>query len=69
MPSLQKIECRTCRKPLKFRKIDDLPFFPFCSERCRLLDLGDWLDEKHVISDEISQPGEDADGLTRGEES
>lgn len=22
---------------------------PFCSERCRLIDLGGWLSEKHVI--------------------
>ena len=27
---------------------------PFCSERCRLLDLGAWLSERHAI------PGEDA---------
>jgi uncharacterized protein len=24
--------------------------FPFCSERCRLLDLGNWSSEKYVIS-------------------
>ena len=24
---------------------------PFCSERCRLIDLGDWLLEKHAIPD------------------
>ncbi len=24
--------------------------FPFCSERCRLLDLGNWASEKYVIS-------------------
>jgi endogenous inhibitor of DNA gyrase (YacG/DUF329 family) len=23
---------------------------PFCSERCRILDLADWATEKHVIS-------------------
>ncbi|MCU1314825.1 MAG: hypothetical protein JWN63_147, partial [Candidatus Acidoferrum typicum] len=25
------------------------PFRPFCSERCRLIDLGAWLSEKHAI--------------------
>jgi endogenous inhibitor of DNA gyrase (YacG/DUF329 family) len=29
---------------------------PFCSERCRLIDLGAWLSEKHAI------PGETATG-------
>lgn len=26
------------------------PFRPFCSERCKLIDLGDWIDERHVIA-------------------
>jgi len=25
------------------------PDFPFCSERCRLIDLGNWASEKYVI--------------------
>lgn len=28
---------------------------PFCSDRCRLLDLADWASEKHVISTPITQ--------------
>jgi uncharacterized protein len=27
--------------------------FPFCSERCRLTDLGAWASEKYVVSDPI----------------
>ena len=27
------------------------PEFPFCSERCRLLDLGNWASERYVISE------------------
>jgi endogenous inhibitor of DNA gyrase (YacG/DUF329 family) len=27
--------------------------FPFCSERCRLLDLGAWSSEKYVVSEPI----------------
>lgn len=33
---------------------DASAYKPFCSERCKLIDLGDWLLEKHVI------PGEEA---------
>lgn len=29
-------------------------FFPFCSERCRLIDLGAWLDEGYRVA---SEPG------------
>lgn len=27
--------------------------FPFCSWRCRMLDLGNWASEKYVVSDPI----------------
>ena len=27
--------------------------FPFCSDRCRLLDLGAWSSEKYVVSEPI----------------
>ena len=32
---------------------DGNPEFPFCSERCRLLDLGAWSSEKYVVSEPI----------------
>jgi endogenous inhibitor of DNA gyrase (YacG/DUF329 family) len=37
--------------------------FPFCSERCRLIDLGNWASEKYVVSEPIfdesdNEPGE-----------
>jgi uncharacterized protein len=37
--------------------------FPFCSERCRLIDLGAWSAEKYVVSDPIF----DEDGLAEVE--
>ncbi len=30
---------------------------PFCSERCKLIDLGNWASEKYVISTPL-KPGE-----------
>ena len=27
--------------------------FPFCSERCRMRDLGNWASEKYVVSEPI----------------
>ncbi|HTV58127.1 MAG TPA: DNA gyrase inhibitor YacG [Verrucomicrobiae bacterium] len=40
--------CPICRKPVDSET--DLEF-PFCSERCRLLDLGNWSSEKYVVSE------------------
>jgi uncharacterized protein len=34
------------------------PYRPFCSERCRLIDLGAWLTEQHKIPDETAEEGE-----------
>ena len=45
-----KHNCPICHKPVD-STID--PDFPFCSERCRLLDLGNWAAEKYVVSDPI----------------
>ncbi|MBN1457820.1 MAG: DNA gyrase inhibitor YacG [Sedimentisphaerales bacterium] len=46
--------CPICNKPLK--TVKDLKqacannaFYPFCSKRCKLLDLGAWLDSKYSI--------------------
>lgn len=40
------IPCPICRKPVT--RTD--PDFPFCSDRCRTIDLGNWASEKYVIS-------------------
>jgi endogenous inhibitor of DNA gyrase (YacG/DUF329 family) len=45
-----KHRCPICKKPTDSETDAD---FPFCSERCRLLDLGAWATEKYVVSDPI----------------
>ena len=41
-----KIKCPQCRQPAPWQ---DNPDRPFCSERCRLIDLGQWVDESYRI--------------------
>lgn len=38
--------------------------FPFCSERCRLRDLGNWAAEKYVVSEPIFDEGDGEDDLS-----
>ena len=45
-----KHRCPICKKATDSELDRD---FPFCSERCRLLDLGAWASEKYVVSDPI----------------
>ncbi len=54
--------CPTCRKNVAPRA--ENPSFPFCNERCRLIDLGRWLGDAYRIpgraeeaEDELPRPG------------
>ncbi len=41
--------CRACESPVR----ESAPTFPFCSERCRMVDLSNWFGGKYRISREI----------------
>ncbi|MDE2220979.1 MAG: DNA gyrase inhibitor YacG [Gammaproteobacteria bacterium] len=50
---LSVVACPACKRPLEWSAQN--PWRPFCSERCKLVDLGAWLTEAHAI------PGEPVD--------
>ena len=43
------VTCPTCHRPIDWA---NAPYRPFCSERCRLIDLGAWLTERNAIPGE-----------------
>ena len=49
-----KPRCPTCRKALA-DSAEARPFRPFCSSRCRLADLGKWLDGGFKIESPVSE--------------
>jgi len=51
---LEKITCPQCHTSGTWR--EDNPYRPFCSERCKLIDLGEWADESHKIQGETANP-------------
>ena len=51
---MPRINCPNCKKDLVYQNIKDLLYFPFCSELCKLIDLGAWLDERYRIEEPIS---------------
>jgi uncharacterized protein len=53
------MNCPICRKEVNAGD----PFAPFCSDRCRVIDLGNWASEKYVISTPVEStvPDEDED--------
>jgi endogenous inhibitor of DNA gyrase (YacG/DUF329 family) len=42
-------KCPTCKKPFAVARLDELPSFPFCTDRCKLIDLGRWIDGAYAI--------------------
>jgi len=48
------IVCPTCGK--KGTWTPENTFRPFCSDRCKLIDIGDWADEKHRVPGESVNP-------------
>ena len=50
------VQCPTCQREVAWT--DKSPFRPFCSERCKMVDLGAWFAEEHKL------PGEPADRLS-----
>jgi endogenous inhibitor of DNA gyrase (YacG/DUF329 family) len=45
--------CPTCQRTIAVAQRQDAPHRPFCSERCRLMDLGKWFNGEYVISDAL----------------
>ena len=43
-------DCPSCKKPVA----REAATFPFCSSRCKLLDLGNWLSGKYVVNSPLS---------------
>lgn len=54
MASTEKTECPICHADVpRGRKRPKT--YPFCSERCQLVDLSHWLDESYRIPDDKRQ--------------
>lgn len=56
---LEDIVCPNCGKEKTWSSQN--PFRPFCSERCKLIDLGEWADEKRALPGEPIAPPEEGE--------
>lgn len=55
--------CPQCGRPARPR--DENPAFPFCAERCRLIDLGSWLSEDYRVP--VGPDETERDGVSENE--
>lgn len=60
MKTPQNIICPNCGQHNTWQP--ENPFRPFCSDRCKLIDLGEWANETRKIPGEILDPNLPADG-------
>jgi len=51
------MKCPICKKEVP----EGSPDFPFCSERCRLVDLANWATEKYKVPAPIQQDDEEGE--------
>ncbi|SAK42679.1 DNA gyrase inhibitor YacG [Caballeronia catudaia] len=56
------VKCPTCGKDVRW--VSENRFRPFCSERCKQIDLGAWAAEKYKISGNSQEtpPDDDSHG-------
>lgn len=60
------LRCPICGEPVRYVKGKPLPpNFPFCSSRCKMVDLNKWLNEEYVLSRELTP--EEQIAITRTE--
>ncbi|MGD0281688.1 MAG: DNA gyrase inhibitor YacG [Dissulfurispiraceae bacterium] len=55
---IMQVRCPVCRRKTTW---EENPFKPFCSERCKLTDLGKWASEEYRVPDEDTEKINDDD--------
>jgi endogenous inhibitor of DNA gyrase (YacG/DUF329 family) len=58
-PGSVKVRCPICRREVAW---EGNPWRPFCSDRCRTIDLGNWAAERYRIPGEPLRPEPDDEG-------
>ncbi|MRR52310.1 MAG: DNA gyrase inhibitor YacG [Rhodocyclaceae bacterium] len=56
------VSCPICRAPVPWTEAS--PYRPFCSERCKQIDLGAWANEEYRVPGAEPDPGVEAVDLT-----
>ena len=56
-------KCPICNAEVKSR--NENKAFPFCSPRCKTIDLGKWLNEEYRVPSDEDETGEDVEGDDR----
>jgi endogenous inhibitor of DNA gyrase (YacG/DUF329 family) len=62
-----KVRCPICERPIDGAGPAEWPEFPFCSPRCKTIDLGRWLGETYRVAgapdEDEEPPGPDEENI------
>jgi endogenous inhibitor of DNA gyrase (YacG/DUF329 family) len=54
---MMKVRCPICDKKMDGQGPKEWPDWPFCSSRCKLIDLGRWLGEEYRLKTTTEEAG------------
>lgn len=60
-----KVNCPACESSVVWETAN--PYRPFCSQRCRLVDLHDWMHENYAVPAAATEGETASDGVTADE--
>lgn len=63
MARFRKRKCPQCNRAFHSAGLADTPSFPFCTEKCKLLDLGTWLSDGYAVVEDLSRGHDLVTGL------
>ena len=64
--AMKSVSCPACNAAVPWSASS--PYRPFCSERCKLMDLGAWATEKYRIAKPHEEAEEGAPSADHGEQ-
>lgn len=47
--------CTGCRKRFEYTSVAEHKWFPFCSERCKMVDLGRWFSDEFAFVEDLTR--------------
>lgn len=54
MAKVRSKRCPECNQRFRYPGLQAHPWFPFCSERCKTIDLGRWLSNGYAVVEDLS---------------
>jgi len=55
MATCHQKRCPECKRKFSYVDLQQHPWFPFCSERCKIVDLGRWFNGEYAVVEDLTK--------------